>query len=191
MSANIRTRLLHFALGAGLIVAGAGAACAAGSVVPGATAQKTKAIEYFLGHSLGFAPIFNLYHHSPGWILHRRKQLKLTKAQDAEEKHYAHGMQKQTGADIAILKQAYKTYAADAARTDPSLTLIKRDVDRVGRAQTRLALEMVPFHLQGYDILTPPQRATYAKLETAFIKSLSLSMYADTSFGTLPSRSSR
>lgn len=191
MSADLGTRVLRFALAAGLSVAGAGTAHAVGSVVPGAKARKTKTIEYFLGHSLGFAPIFNLYHHSPGWILHRRKQLKLTKAQDAEEKHFARGMQKQTGADIAILKQAYKTYAADAARADPPLTLIKRDIARVGRDQTRLALEMVPFHLQGYDILTPPQRATYAKLEAAFIKSLSLSMYDNTAFGAVQSRSSQ
>lgn len=186
----MRPRFFPFLIGAGLLFAGPASAHAAGLAMQEPNAHKTETIKYFLAHSLGFAPIFNLYHHSPGWILHRRKQLKLTKTQIAEERKLARGMEKHTGADIAILRKAYKMYSSDAARPDPPLSLIKTDVDRIGRDQTRLGFEMVPYHLKGYGILSPTQRATYAQLEAAFLKSLSLSMYANTSFAASPSASS-
>jgi hypothetical protein len=71
------TQISRFLLGAGLVMAGIGPAFAAGSSMHSQESQRTEAIKYFLAHLLGFAPIFNLYHHSPGWILRRRKQLEV------------------------------------------------------------------------------------------------------------------
>lgn len=174
-------QISRFLLGAGLVMAGIGPAFAAGSSMQSQESRGTETIKYFLAHSLGFAPIFNLYHHSPGWILRRRKQIKLTDRQVAEEKAFKLGMQKDTRTDIAVLRKAYTKYSADAARANPSISLIKKDIEIVGRDETRLGFEMVPYHLKGYEILTPAQKATYAKLEAKFVKSLSLSMY-NTSF---------
>ena len=176
-------QISRFLLGAGLVMAGIGPAFAAGSSMQSQESQRTETIKYFLAHSLGFAPIFNLHHHSPGWILRRRKQLNLTDQQVAEEKAFKRGMQKDTGADIAVLRQAYKTYSTDAARPNPSIALIKKDISAVGQAETRLGFEMVPYHLKGYQILTPAQKAIYAKLEAEFVKGLSQSMY-DTPFAS-------
>ena len=114
-------------------------------------------IKYFLGHSLG-------------WILRRQKQLKLTGQQIAEEKAFKLGMQRDTGAGIAALRNAYKIYSKDAARANPSISLIKKDIDAVGQAETALGFEMVPYHLKGYEILTPAQKAIYAQFEAEFAK---------------------
>jgi Spy/CpxP family protein refolding chaperone len=173
----MKSRVLQVLLGIGLMASPAFAGASAQSQ----ESRRTETIKYFLAHSLGFAPIFNLYHHSPGWILRRQKQLKLTDQQIIEEKAFKRGMQKDTHAGIAALRKAYKTYSKDAARPNPSIALIRKDIDTVGRDETRLGFEMVPYHLKGYEILTPAQQAIYAKLEAKFVQSLSLSMY-NTSF---------
>lgn len=178
----MRIQFFQFLLGGGLVIASAVPAFAAtGSSMQNQESRRTETIKYFLAHSLGFAPIFNLYHHSPGWILRRRNQLKLTDQQISEEKAFKLGVQKSTLANIAALRKAYKAYSADAARPNPSIALIKKDIDAVGGDETSLGFEMVPYHVKGYKILTPAQKATYATLEAKFINSLSLSMY-DTSF---------
>ena len=174
----MKSRVLQVLLGVGLMIS---SPAFAGAPARSQESRRTETIKYFLAHSLGFAPIFNLYHHSPGWILRRQKQLKLTDQQITEEKAFKLGMQKSTGADIAALRKAYKTYSKDAARPNPPIALIRKDIEAVGRDETRLGFEMIPYHLKGYDILTPAQQAIYAKLEAKFVESLSLSMY-NTSF---------
>lgn len=165
-----------------LIIFVMGTAFATMPYPPNNKVHKMERIKYFISHSFEFTLIFNRYHQSPGWMLRHQKQLKLTHQQIAEEKRFKRGMQKSTAHDVTSLKKAYRTYAADGAQTDPSISLIKKDIALVGQKETMLALEMVPYHLQAYKILNSTQRKTYSEIEKRFIDSLQLSMYK-TPFG--------
>ncbi|BDB13863.1 hypothetical protein ANFP_11830 [Acidithiobacillus ferrooxidans] len=66
--------------------------------------------------------------------------------------------------DSSALQHAYDKYKKDASTAHPTLAMIKSDIIRVGKAETQLAWEMVPYHLQGYALLNPAQKATYTQL---------------------------
>ncbi|WP_239058860.1 hypothetical protein GL267_001725 [Acidithiobacillus ferrianus] len=66
--------------------------------------------------------------------------------------------------DDRALQHAYDKYEKDAATAHPTLATIKGDIIRVGKAEMRLGWEMVPYHLQGYALLNPAQKATYTQL---------------------------
>jgi Spy/CpxP family protein refolding chaperone len=119
---------------------------------------------YFRTHSLDFPQVFRSHHPGPGWILSHNAQLNLTGAQMTIEKQLMLGMVTATRSDVGALQVAYAKYQADAALKEPSLQLITADVDAVGKAQTRLGLAMVPFHLKAYAALTPAQKVTYQML---------------------------
>lgn len=66
--------------------------------------------------------------------------------------------------DEAVLKQAYGTCAADAAKPDPAIEQIKRDIEAIGKAQTDLVTEMIDYRMTGYALLTPEQKKIYQNL---------------------------
>ena len=126
--------------------------------------QKMQAQKYFRSHSLGFSEIFKRYHPGPYWILHNAKKLDLTKSQIAQEEKLKDGMAISTITDDKKLQKAYAIYKENAAVAEPKASVIKRDIYNVGKAETLLAWEMVPYHLKGYTILTPAQKNTYSML---------------------------
>lgn len=126
--------------------------------------QKKQAQQYFRMHSLGFSSIFKRYHPGPYWILGNQAAFHLSLRQIRMEKQIKDEMAMHTIADDRSLQQAYRKYAKDAATTHPTLATIKSDIIRVGKAETRLAWEMVPYHLQGYALLNPAQKAIYTQL---------------------------
>lgn len=126
--------------------------------------QKIQAQKYFRSHSLGFSEIFKRYHPGPYWILHNAKKFDLTKNQIIQEEKLKDGMAVSTITDDKKLQKAYAIYQENAAVAVPNESVIKRDIYNVGKAETHLAWEMVPYHLKGYSILTPEQKRTYAIL---------------------------
>ena len=126
--------------------------------------QKMQAQKYFRSHSLGFSEIFKRYHPGPYWILHNSKKFDLTKKQIAQEEKLKDGMAISTITDDKKLQKAYAIYKENASAAEPNASVIKRDIYNVGKAETLLAWEMVPYHLKGYSILTPAQRKTYTML---------------------------
>ena len=127
-------------------------------------AQKHDAQQYFTAHSLEFSSLFKRYHPGPYWILAKARQFKLTPAQTAQQEGLKNAMAIATIKGNMALKQAYAKYAADARLTVPALDTLRRDIDAVGQAQTRLAQVMVPYHLESYAALTPIQQALYTRL---------------------------
>lgn len=152
-------------LAAGSLLIGLGTASAAQPDLSTMTmAQKTAAQAYFRAHSFDFSPTFSRYHPGPYWILHHEAAFKLTAAQKAKETSLKNGMAKATIKDDMILKSAYERYQADARKDHPSLAVIRHDIDRIGHAQTNLAVEMVPYHLKSYAVLNTTQKQTYKAL---------------------------
>lgn len=128
------------------------------------TAQKQQEQKYFTAHSLEFSSMFKAYHPGPYWILHHDQDFALTKSQKQQETKLKNEMAMATIKDNRALKAAYHKYALDGAKPSPTVATIDADIDAVGRAQTRLAKEMVPFHLQSYQLLDAKQRKTYKSL---------------------------
>ena len=126
--------------------------------------QKKQAQQYFASHSFEFSSIFKHYHPGPYWVLEKTKQFQLTPEQIKAQEDLKFAMAKSTIASNAALQKAYKKYAADAMVTEPSLAVIEKDIEDIGKAQTRLAGEMVPYHLKAYSALTPAQQTLYRKL---------------------------
>lgn len=126
--------------------------------------QKEQEQKYFRAHSLGFARIFSRYHPGPYWILHHRKEFRLTAGQVQAETRLKLGMARSTIEGNRRLMAAYKVYATDAAAANPSLAKIHSDIEAVGRAQTWLAGEMVPYHLKSYALLMAQQKQIYHRL---------------------------
>ena len=126
--------------------------------------DKFRAQMYFKSHSFDFSKIFSLYHPGPYWILKKKSDFKLTDEQLKQEEELKLSMAKNTIEDEAVLKRAYATYTADSAKSDPSSAQIKSDIEAIGKAQTSLATEMVDYHLQSFELLTPEQRKTYHDL---------------------------
>ena len=126
--------------------------------------QKMQAQKYFRAHSLGFSQIFKRYHPGPYWILHNAKEFGLTKNQVAQEEKLKDGMAISTITDDKKLQKAYAIYKRNAAATAPNESVLKRDIYNVGKAETLLAWEMVPYHLKGYSLLTPAQKKIYTML---------------------------
>ncbi|MDD2877079.1 MAG: hypothetical protein PHT60_05735 [Acidiphilium sp.] len=141
-------------------------------------AQKNAAQVYFRAHSFDFSPIFSRYHPGPYWILHHASSFNLTAAQKTKEESLKFGMAKATIKDDMALQTAYKKYQADAQKDQPSLAVINHDIDRVGRAETNLAKEMVPYHLKSYAVLNTAQKQTY--------KALAASQAAQPTLATAP-----
>lgn len=148
-----------------------GALLASGTAYAGSTAlsqmtptQKKQEQKYFTAHSLDFSAMFKAYHPGPYWILHHDKEFALTSSQKQAETRLKDGMAKATIADNRELKAAYRKYQADGAKKNPSVATLNADIDAVGRAQTRLAKEMIPYHLKSYHILNTRQRGIYTTL---------------------------
>jgi hypothetical protein len=154
-----------FMSAAGLLVIGLGIASANQPDLATMTmAQKSAAQDYFRSHSFDFSTIFSRYHPGPYWILQHETSFNLTASQKAKETSLKFGMAKATIKDDMALQTAYRRYQADAQKDHPSLSVIRHDIDRVGRAQTNLAKEMVPFHLQSFAVLDAVQKRTYKTL---------------------------
>lgn len=126
--------------------------------------QKRQEQKYFTAHSLDFSSLFKAYHPGPYWILHHDHEFALTKSQKLQETKLKNEMAMATIQDNRALKAAYRKYQLDGAKPNPSAASIEGDIDEVGRAQTRLAKEMVPFHLQSYQLLDAKQRMLYTSL---------------------------
>ena len=126
--------------------------------------QKKQEQQYFLSHSFEFSSIFKRYHPGPYWILEKTQQFQLSPEQIKDQEDLKFAMAKSTIAGNAALQKAYKKYAADAMMTEPSLSVIQKDIEVIGKAQTRLAQVMVPYHLKAYLALTPAQQTLYRKL---------------------------
>lgn len=131
-------------------------------------AQKKQAQQYFTAHALGFST-FKKYHPGPYWILANKHAFHLTTAQIKQEGRLKDEMAMRTITDNGILQQAYKQYARDASAAHPPAETIKRDIVQIAKAETQLAWEMVPYHLQGYALLTPAQKAIYAQLAAKLV----------------------
>jgi hypothetical protein len=127
-------------------------------------AQKLQAQKYFNANSLSFSPIFKRYHPGPYWILQERVAFRLTSAQIHEQEQLKNQMAVVTITDGLALRQAYARYARDAAVAHPTVSTMKSDVETIGKAQTRLAWEMVPYHLKAYALLTAAQKSMYPGL---------------------------
>lgn len=122
---------------------------------------------YFSRHSFGFPRIFYRYHPGPHWDLMHAQALHLTPAQVNEEKMLSMAMMRDTRRGMRILRGAYRRYREDARGPNPSIRTLVRDVRAIGSAQAYLAYEMIPFHLRGYRLLDPAQRALYRHLARA------------------------
>ncbi|MHB1677952.1 MAG: hypothetical protein ACYCSS_10520 [Sulfuriferula sp.] len=127
-------------------------------------ANKMQAQLYFKSHSFDFPKIFSAYHPGPYWILKKTHDFNLTDTQVKQEEELKIAMARSTLDDETALKQAYETYTADAAKVDPDMEEIMSDIEVIGKTQTRLASEMVNYHLKGYALLTPGQKKIYQKL---------------------------
>lgn len=126
--------------------------------------QKKQEQKYFTSHSFEFSSIFKSHHPGPYWILENVKPLQLSSAQIKQQEDLKFGMAKSTISSNSVLRSAYKKYAADASKVDPSLTVIEQDIAEIGKAQTQLALVMVPYHLKAYAALNPAQQVLYREL---------------------------
>ncbi|ACK80764.1 MULTISPECIES: hypothetical protein [Acidithiobacillus] len=126
--------------------------------------QKKQAQQYFRTHSLDFSSVFKRYHPGPYWILKNKSAFRLTPRQIQGEVQLKNEMAMRTIEDSSALQHAYDKYKKDASTAHPTLAMIKSDIIRVGKAETQLAWEMVPYHLQGYALLNPAQKATYTQL---------------------------
>ena len=126
--------------------------------------QKKQEQEYFASHSFEFPSLFSRLHPGPYWILENAKQFELSSEQIKQQENLKFAMAKSTISGNAALRKAYEKYASDAAAANPSLAVIKKDIEDIGKAQTRLALVMVPYHLQAYSALNPAQQTLYRKL---------------------------
>ncbi len=129
-----------------------------------AATPSMKAHAYFKKHSLGFPEIFYRYHPGPHWDLVHASALHLAPAQIRQEKILAEEMMHDTQHGIMTLKAAYKRYKADARMPNPSTQVLIQDVKEIGQAQAYLGYEMIPYHLEGYQLLDTAQQATYHRL---------------------------
>ncbi len=120
--------------------------------------------KYFLSHSYNFGPIFYKYHPGPNWYLQHIKNLELTPGQLIIIKKLDAGMIKDTIIGMRNLKMAYAKYKEDSMKADPNIKTIISDIKKVGKAQTYLAYEMVPYHLKSYSLLTPSQKKIFQEL---------------------------
>ena len=126
--------------------------------------QKKQEQQYFASHSFEFSSIFKSHHPGPYWILAKTKQFQLSSAQIKQQEDLKFAMAKSTISGNVVLQKAYKKYASDASAAEPSLAVIKKDIEDIGKAQTHLALVMVPYHLKAYSALNPAQQTLYRKL---------------------------
>ncbi len=127
-------------------------------------AQKKQEQQYFAAHSFEFSSIFKRHHPGPYWILEKAQQFQLSSEQIKHQESLKFAMAKSTISGNTALQKAYKKYTSDASATDPSLAVIKKDIEDIGKAQTHLALVMVPYHLKAYSALNPVQQTLYRKL---------------------------
>ena len=126
--------------------------------------QKKQGQQYFASHSFEFSSIFKRHHPGPYWILEKTKEFQLSGEQIKQQEALKFAMAKSTISGNTVLQKAYKKYASDASATEPSLAVIRKDIEDIGKAQTHLALVMVPYHLKAYAALNPAQQTLYRKL---------------------------
>lgn len=128
------------------------------------TETKMQAQKYFRAHSFDFSNTFSRYHPGPYWILHHKDAFQLTTEQVKQEESLKMGMARSTLEGVAALKLKYDKYASDSKKLNLSIEELMSDVDAIGIAQTRLAKEMIPYHIKGYALLNPAQMKIYQKL---------------------------
>jgi hypothetical protein len=126
--------------------------------------QKKQEQQYFASHSFEFSSIFKRHHPGPYWILEKTKEFQLSGEQIKQQEVLKFAMAKSTISGNTVLQKAYTKYASDASAAEPSLAVIKQDIEAIGKAQTHLALVMVPYHLKAYAALNPAQQTLYRKL---------------------------
>ncbi len=119
---------------------------------------------FFRQHTFNFPEYFYQFHPGPHWDLVHAKQLRLTPGQIRAEKYLVKGMKRDTIYGITVLRAAYQRYRGDASQETPELGTLIRDVKTIGRAQTYLAYEMMPYHLKGYRLLDNAQKQIYHRL---------------------------
>ena len=124
--------------------------------------QKAAQQDYYRSHAFGNS--YGKYHPGPHWILKYQQQFALTSSQLAREMMLNNRMAVRTIEDNQTLQVAYKQYEQDAAAAHAQPVRIHSDIKAIGLAQSALAWEMIPYHMQAYELLTPSQRATYSKL---------------------------
>ena len=134
---------------------------------PGQMGAMSTQMAYFRAHNFDFGANFRRYHPGPAWILQHAQQFNLTASQKTGEAMLKMGMISTTMTDTQKLQEAYKRYAQDSSAADPARSTIHADINAVGKAQTTLAFEMVPYHLKGYALLTPAQQTLYHTLVAA------------------------
>jgi hypothetical protein len=132
--------------------------------------QKKQEQKYFASHSFEFSSIFKSHHPGPYWILENVKQLQLSSEQIKQQEDLKFAMAKSTISGNTALQNAYKKYASDASAAEPSFAVIKQDIEDIGKAQTHLALVMVPYHLKAYSALNAAQQTLYRALVASNIK---------------------
>ncbi|HEY1857834.1 hypothetical protein [Acidocella sp.] len=137
---------------------------AAAMTTPGAAPGTPSWQSYFRTNSLDFPAVFRARHPGPGWLLQHRAALHLTPAQISADQRLVTGMVQAARTSVTALQATYAKYQADAGVTAPALSTITADVEAVGRAETRVGLAMVPYHLKAYALLTPTQKSIYQTL---------------------------
>lgn len=162
MKKILLTVFLSMLLGFNLIVANAKTpinACAMNKT------QKLRSMKkFFMSHSLDFRFNFYIFHPGPFWVYKNSKVLKLTPVQALQEKMLANEMMSETKKGIKTLKKAIARYRDYARRTNPSIKKLIDYAKDVGRAETYLGYEMIPFHIKGYRLLSQSQRIIYLRL---------------------------
>ncbi len=131
---------------------------------------------FFKLHSLGFIPIFYKYHPGPMWIVKHAKYLNLTPAQIKQAKILQKGMFQETKSGIKTLKNAINQYRMSAKQTNPSIKGLIEDVKTVGKAETYLGYEMIPFHIKAYRLLNASQKIQFKKLRKMMLKAYNKEM---------------
>ena len=130
----------------------------------GDMSDMTKALDYFHAHSFDFPQNFRFQHPGPEWFLQHEQDFKYTDKQSAELKKMSRAMfDDMKKYDMETMK-AHKKYADDAAAKMPSERELKRDIQKIGVAESDLAYTMIPFHLKSYAMLTPDQKKTFDDL---------------------------
>lgn len=152
----------------GSLFAGALMAAIPAIAAPDATVadmgDMTKALDYFHAHSFNFPQNFRFAHPGPEWFLQHKDDFKFSDKQSTEltklSKEMMDDMKKY---DVESIK-AHEKYEKDGNGPSPSASLLKSDIDMIGKAEENLAYTMIPFHLTSHALLTSEQKKTFDDL---------------------------
>ena len=130
------------------------------------SANQMQDFKFFRAHSFSFPGIFRNHHPGPKWILNHQQLFHLSPQQKVQELHLTQEMVATTIKDVTALKVLYHKYEVASAKTNPNPTVLKTDITLIGKQQARAAYEMIPYHLAGYEALTPTQQIIYERMGT-------------------------